>query len=47
MSPETADLLADLDALIADETVRDRYIRLVRVRDGVDNLITSRTVDGE
>lgn len=47
MAPTATELLADLDALIADETVRDRYIRLVRVRDGLDNLITAQAADGE
>lgn len=42
---------ADLDALIADETVRARHVRLVRVRNAVrvalDNLITPAGADGE
>lgn len=47
MTTAQAELLAELDALIATETVRERWLRLVRVRTGLDNLITPEGGDRE
>lgn len=38
MTPR-AELVAELDELIRTETVRERHIRLVRIRAGVDRLL--------
>lgn len=46
MTTAQAELLAELDQLIATETVRERWVRLVRVRSGLDNLITVQDGDG-
>lgn len=49
MTTAQAELLAELDQLIATETVRERHVRLLQLRakieTALDNLITA--VDGD